>query len=178
MSRLCIVRHALAVDRGTPGYEDDGLRPLTPEGREKMQWNALGLRELFTPAAILSSPLVRARQTADILCGVYPEAELRFSEALATGDHDALLDDVRGTRREAVAVVGHEPFLSGLLSYTLTADGDAMQTVLKKGAAALVGFSDDAVAGAGWLEWLLQPAALRMVAEGVPGQATKKRSRG
>ena len=61
---LCLVRHAIAVDRGTPGYEDDSLRPLTSRGRDRMRVAAQGLRSFFTPEAILTSPLLRAKQTA------------------------------------------------------------------------------------------------------------------
>lgn len=161
MIRLCIVRHAIAVERGTPGYANDGLRPLTAEGRERMEANAAGLRALFTPTAIVSSPLLRARQTAEILGGVFPKASIRYSDALVAGDHDALLAELRGGDA-AVAVVGHEPHVSSLLSYVLTADEGRVAAVFKKGTAALAGFEGDPAPGRAWLEWLLQPAALRL----------------
>ena len=102
--RLYLVRHAEAA----PGEPDD-LRPLTPAGRESAR--ALGARlaaEAPPPEAVLSSPLLRARETAAELCrtlGCEPETD----ERLAPG---ATADDVRAAvagRGEAVVVVGHPP---------------------------------------------------------------------
>lgn len=102
--RLYLVRHAEAA----PGEPDD-LRPLTPAGRESAR--ALGARlaaEAPPPEAVLSSPLLRARETAAELCrrlGCEPETD----ERLAPG---ATADGVRAAvagRGEAVVVVGHQP---------------------------------------------------------------------
>jgi phosphohistidine phosphatase SixA len=64
---ICLVRHAIAVERGTPGYEDDFARPLTADGRKRMTLAAAGLAKVFGAQMILTSPLVRAAQTADVL---------------------------------------------------------------------------------------------------------------
>ena len=45
---LYIVRHAIAVQRGTPDYEDDSQRPLTDKGRKKMKKIVQGLRQFDT----------------------------------------------------------------------------------------------------------------------------------
>jgi phosphohistidine phosphatase len=102
--QLVIVRHADAASG-----EPDELRPLNPEGRETAR--ALGQRlaeEGVRPDAVLTSPLLRARETAQELArpaGVEPEPD----ERLAPG---ASAEDVRAAaqgRGEIVIVVGHQP---------------------------------------------------------------------
>ena len=69
---LYIIRHAIAVDEGTPEYEDDSQRPLTDKGKKKMRQIAKGLRALGVEFdLILSSPYVRAKETAEILADVF-----------------------------------------------------------------------------------------------------------
>ncbi|MBA4181250.1 MAG: phosphohistidine phosphatase SixA [Anaerolinea sp.] len=158
---LCLVRHAIAVERGTRGFEDDSLRPLTPDGARRFRAAGRGLVTLVTPQVIMTSPLLRARQTAEILMDVYGLAKLHFSDALASGDHAALLRDVVELEARSVMLVGHEPHMSGLLSYLLAGDETAVSSTFKKGSAALVSCQDEPAAGECWLEWLVQPAALR-----------------
>ena len=74
--QLCFFRHGIAVDRADPAYQDKD-RPLTPEGQSKTQGAARGLRRLNLPFdAVLTSPWLRAKQTAAILTEVWglPEA--------------------------------------------------------------------------------------------------------
>ena len=112
--RLYLVRHAHAA----PG-EPDELRPLTPQGRE--QARALGARlrdEEACPDAVLTSPLLRARETGGELARAL-EIEAEPDERLAPG---AGVDDVRAAvagRGENVIVVGHEPDCSQIAA-TLT----------------------------------------------------------
>lgn len=99
--QLLIVRHAEAA----PGNPDE-LRTLTPEGREQARALGRSLREQgFEPDAIVSSPMLRARETANALDLGEPEVD----ERLAPG---ASPDDVRDAalgRGDAVLVVGHQP---------------------------------------------------------------------
>lgn len=162
---LCLVRHAIAVERGTRGFEDDNLRPLTPDGSERFRAAARGLATLVSPQVIMTSPLLRARQTAEILMDTCGLAKLHFSDALASGDHVALLRDIIELEAHSVMLVGHEPHMSGLLSYLLTADDGAVSSTFKKGAAALVTCQDEPAPGHCWLDWLIQPAALRKLGE-------------
>lgn len=162
---LCLVRHAIAIDRATPGFENDDLRPLTPDGAKRFKQAARGLAVLFTPQVILTSPLVRARQTAEILMATYHLPNLHVSDSLASGDHVALLRDVAEVEAQSVLVVGHEPHISGLLSYLLADNESRLGATFKKGAAALVSCVDEPEADACWLEWLIQPAALRRLAQ-------------
>jgi phosphohistidine phosphatase len=99
--RLLIVRHAEAAS-GRP----DELRPLTSEGREHAR--ALGTRlreEGFAADAVVSSPLLRARETADALGLGAPEID----ERLAPGATPFDLRDAAIGRGETVVVVGHQP---------------------------------------------------------------------
>lgn len=102
--RLYLVRHAEAAS-GSP----DDLRPLTPAGRD--QARALGARlrkEGVRPDAILTSPLLRARETAELLgreLGSIPEAD----ERLSPGATPASLSDAVAGRGETVVAVGHQP---------------------------------------------------------------------
>lgn len=155
---LCLVRHGIAVERGSAGYTNDASRPLTDEGRERMGQVAAGLARLWTPELVVSSPLVRARETAEILQAAWGNPRMRFSEALATGDHDELFEDMADMDGERVAVVGHEPWISGLLSLVLSGDTSLVRSPFKKGGAALVRFAEGAAGpGAGELAWFLPP---------------------
>jgi len=160
--QLCLVRHGIAGERGA-AYPDDSLRPLTEKGRARMHVAAMGLHKLVKPDAFLTSPLVRARETAEILLDVYGAKKLRVSDALASGDHAALFADVNALQAPIVMAVGHEPFISQTLAIALTCDAAGMIAVFKKGAAALVTFDGPATPGKGVLEWLSQPAGLRAI---------------
>ena len=136
--RLLIVRHAIALPRGTPGVAD-ALRPLTSRGKRRFETAARGLaRALPRPDAVLTSPWKRARQTADILAAAYGRLEPKETQALAGGSFEALAHVLADYPEDAtVALVGHEPWLSALLARLL---GSATEQRLefKKGGVALV----------------------------------------
>jgi phosphohistidine phosphatase len=99
--RLLIVRHA----ESAPG-KPDALRPLTPEGRE--QARALGERlraRDLVPDAVLTSPLLRARETAEALDLGAPEVDERLAPGATAEDVRAVATGRGGT----VLVVGHQP---------------------------------------------------------------------
>jgi phosphohistidine phosphatase len=99
--RLLIVRHAEAAS-GSP----DDLRPLTPEGREHARAVGDRLRkEGFAADAVLSSPLLRARQTAEALGLGAPEVDDRLAPGASPFD----VRDAAAGRGETVVVVGHQP---------------------------------------------------------------------
>lgn len=159
--RLCLVRHAIAADPGLPGFTDDFSRPLTEKGRARMEAAAGGLRRLVAPDVIFSSPLVRAKETAEIVAAVCGIDEIRLSDLLASTDYAALLSLVAGTGAETVLTVGHEPSTSEMISLLLTGDPGMLDIIMKKGGAALVRFDGAPAPGTGTLEWLIQPAGLR-----------------
>ena len=159
--QVCLVRHGVAGDPDPRKWPDDAGRPLTTDGVAKMREAARGLAEIFGASAVLSSPLVRARQTAEILMERFEIEDLHLSDALATGDDGQLLRDIAALGAAKVFAVGHEPHMSRTLSNLLTADADCLSSQFKKGAAGLVVFEAEIAPGLGYLEWLLQPAALR-----------------
>jgi phosphohistidine phosphatase len=162
--RLLIIRHAIAVDPETAGV-DDAERPLTEEGARKWRAAAQGLAAILDPpGALLTSPFLRARQTAEIAGQAWGGLDPRKTDALAGGSFDELAAVVDGYRdRELVAMVGHEPWLSSLLAHLLgTRHGERL--AFKKGGAALLEVPAGLAAG-GRLLWLLPPRLLRALAE-------------
>lgn len=159
---LLLVRHAIAVERGSGGYVDDRARPLTPEGRKRMAEAAAGLARVFTPGEILTSPVLRARQTAEILAKTW-KAPLSELESLGRGDHAATVSAVQHRAADRLVLVGHEPWMGELLSYLLTGDAAAVAAPFKKGGAALVtGFGGNG-AGEWALTWAMPPGVLRRI---------------
>ena len=160
---IYIVRHAIAVERGTPGYEDDSQRPLTEPGRKKMQKIPNGLERLGVQFdVILTSPYVRARDTAKILADRYDMTDkIFFSENLIPpGNFEALVFEIHEKYDLAnIALVGHEPMLSSLISWLTTGDTDARIT-LKKGGVAYLTSDSLHQDGRATLEWLLTPSLM------------------
>jgi phosphohistidine phosphatase len=157
---LLIIRHAIAVERGTPGIPDE-KRPLTPEGELKFREAAKGLALLVDrPHALLTSPWLRAKQTAAIAGAAWGRLEPKETAALAGGSFDeleAVLDPYPDDA--TVVVVGHEPWVSALLARLLGARHDDRLT-FKKGGAALVDVPGRLAEG-GSLAWFLPPKVLR-----------------
>jgi len=158
--QLLIIRHAIAVERGTPGIPDE-KRPLTPEGELKFREAAKGLALLVDrPAALLTSPWLRAKQTAAIAGSAWGRLEPKETAALASGSFDELAAVLDPYPDDAtVAVVGHEPWVSALLARLLGTRHDDRLT-FKKGGAALVDVPGRLAEG-GSLAWFLPPKALR-----------------
>lgn len=114
MNDLYLIRHGLAGERGT--YENDDERPLTKEGQSKTRKVAIRLKELELQFdRILTSPLIRARQTAEILKSVGLSNQLEECKALAPdGDINDWLTSYNSwisTASKPLALVGHQPDL-------------------------------------------------------------------
>jgi phosphohistidine phosphatase len=161
--RLLIVRHAAAVERGTPGVSEEE-RPLTPEGEKKFRRAAKGLARLEKPPrSILTSPLVRARQTAAIASEAWGKPAPKTLDALADGSVEDVLDALAKLPASAtVALFGHEPQVSALAA-ELLGTPFSNRLAFKKGGVALVEIEGDPHAG-GRLVWFLPPGALRDLA--------------
>ena len=159
---LYLVRHAIAAERG-PKYPDDRLRPLTPAGAKKFGEAVPGLLEMDVVIDfVLTSPLVRARETATILAaGLKPKPALAEIEALAPGGrHPAVIEAIKThtKRHRRLALVGHEPDLGELASRLIGARGNIE---FKKGAVCLIEVDGNTPGGPGTLRWMLPPRALR-----------------
>ncbi|HUQ81250.1 MAG TPA: histidine phosphatase family protein [Gemmatimonadaceae bacterium] len=162
--RLLVIRHAIAEDRdafATSG-RDDTLRPLTDEGRRKMRRAARGLRQLVRrPDALVASPLTRALETAEIVRAEYEMDRVEQMPELAP--ERSLPDAVAALGRfpgAVVAIVGHEPQLSHLVTFLVTGN-DLGALELKKGGACLLEFDGIPKAAAGTLLWAVRPSMLR-----------------
>lgn len=162
--QLLLIRHAPAVQRGTAGISDDD-RPLTPKGRKKFQVAAAGLRRILDrPDVLLTSPLSRARATAEIAARAFGRIEPRTEPTLAGDSVSKILGALeKVAASELVAVVGHEPLLSGVLAHLL-GSRDPERLEFKKGGAALVDLPRGLAAG-GQLLWFLKPRILRRLSE-------------
>jgi phosphohistidine phosphatase len=161
--RLVIIRHAVAVPRGTPDMEDDD-RPLTPKGRKRFRQAARGLAAVLKrPDALLTSPLPRARQTAELAAKAWGKVKVSETPVLAGGTFENLaLALAPFGKGETVVVVGHEPDLSELLGRLLGTPHDDRLT-FRKGGTALVDVPGPLQEG-GRLIWYLTPRLLRALA--------------
>src|SRR5687768_14395355 len=122
--KLLVIRHGVAEDRAAfaATQQPDAARPLTPGGRKKMKKAAKGLASLAPELEVVAtSPLTRAVETAGIVAGAYGSPEVSEVAALVPGAKPAELVPwlKEQGRRELVAVVGHEPHLSRLVSFLL-----------------------------------------------------------
>ncbi len=163
---LYIIRHAIAAQAGTNGpAEDDSQRPLTDKGRKKMRQIAQGLKELETQIdLVLSSPYLRAKQTARILAKKFElsKDKVILTENLSpTGYVDQLVNEINDNYAEVtnIALVGHEPSLSGLASMLLSGD-PALSITLKKGGICKLSVETLQYGRCATLDWLLSPAQL------------------
>ena len=166
---LYILRHGIAVERGTPGFTFDSQRPLTSEGRRKLRRISRALQQLdLSFDVILSSPFTRARQTAEIVAAnLNLNKKLKFTEALAPATSRVrLIREINSIRPSPndVLLVGHEPSLSELISLLLCGDADCT-ILLKKGGLCKLSVERRLIAGqCACLECLLTPRQLvRMV---------------
>ncbi len=158
--RLYLLRHGIAVDHGTPGIAEDE-RPLTPKGIERVEQVAEGLRQVgVKPDAILTSPLPRARRTADIVARVIDiEDRLSNADALRPPATAASIRNWLSTRTEGeLMLVGHNPNLTELLGLLLGIAADRLPFDLKKGGIAQL--SSDG-SGDYRLDWLATPRLFR-----------------
>jgi phosphohistidine phosphatase len=163
--KLLIIRHAIAEDKAVwaqTGASDDD-RPLTAEGRVKMVKNAAGLHTIISDIKLLAtSPLLRARQTGEIVGAEYGLSIVSITESLVPSQPLSSFIDWLAAKPSGgvIAVVGHEPHLSVLATW-LVSGIEESRVELKKGAACLISFDDTPQSGGGRMRWLLQPSQLR-----------------
>jgi phosphohistidine phosphatase len=158
---IYILRHGIAVERGTPGYKKDSDRPLTKEGEEKMQQIAQALLAMrLQPDLILSSPYERAARTARIVADEL-DTEVTFTDLLTPdGNAGELIAEINDARPQRVLLVGHEPDLSQLISVLVSGGTDAT-IELKKGGLCKLTSEKLSFGQSATLNWLLTPKQLR-----------------
>lgn len=161
--KLYILRHGDAVEHGDPRYKEND-RPLTPKGIQRTKQLAHVLREMrISFDSILTSPLARARETAEIVArGLKLQDNVRFSEHLApSGSMEELVHQINTIRPapKSVLLVGHEPYLSGFTSLLCTG-GPGLPVIFKKGALCRLDFEVLTCGKCAALDWLLQPRVI------------------
>jgi phosphohistidine phosphatase len=160
---LYLVRHGVAAERGS-NWPDDAKRPLVPRGVARLRREAAALKALkITFGVVLTSPLVRAAQTADVLAaGLAPRPPIHTIASLAPGGaYAAFLDDLaKYTKRSHIACVGHEPDL-GQLAARLIGAKRALE--FRKGAICRIDLDGFPPNGPGHLRWFVTPRMLRRV---------------
>ncbi len=158
---LYLLRHGLAVEPGTHNFVQDSERPLTPKGERKLGQIAEAMKALgLSFNLILSSPYLRARQTAEIIAEAYrARKRLQFTDALTpTGNLKELVGLLHAAdpAPDCVLLVGHEPYLSKLISLLVSGDTD-VQITLKKGGLCKLAIESLKHGRCASLEWLLTP---------------------
>jgi len=162
---LFALRHGIAVDLGTEGCVRDPERVLTPKGEKKTRRVAKAIKEMeLSFDLLLSSPYVRARQTADIVADELG-MDVELTDALIPRAEIQKLLQALESHRPApqnVMIVGHEPHLSELVGYLL-AGADRSFVTLKKSGFCKLAIRSLKPAHA-TLEWLLTPKQMCLMA--------------
>ncbi len=171
--RLYLLRHGPAGSRDT-WQGDDALRPLTEKGARRMREAAAGMKRLgLAVDTVATSPLARARQTADIVADTL-HLPVEEQKGLSPGFGLAQLAGLLTIYTEAsgLMLVGHEPDFSALIGRLIVSRGEA-QVMLKKGACCALDLPDETpdpdhdakqLAGSATLLWLLTARQLGLLA--------------
>lgn len=162
---LYLVRHAIAAERGEE-WPDDTKRPLTERGMARFREEMSALKVLDVAIdEIFTSPLVRARQTAELLAaGVTGKPPVKLLDALAPG-HTAtqvMAQLARAAKRRRIALVGHEPDLGELAAHLI---GAQHAIPMKKGGVCRIDVGTLTSRRAGSMIWLATPKMLRHIGE-------------
>jgi phosphohistidine phosphatase len=161
---LYLVRHAIAAERGED-WPDDDKRPLTERGISRFKDSVKGLEVLDVELdEIFTSPLVRAKQTADLLAAVKGKPSVKLLDALAPGHTpgSVLAQLAKTAKRRRIALVGHEPGLGELAAHLIGA-GRALP--FKKGGVCRIDVESLTSRRAGALAWFVTPKVLRKLGE-------------
>jgi phosphohistidine phosphatase len=166
---IYVIRHAIAAPvTASEAAQDDSQRPLTGNGYRKMRRIARGLNQLRASLdLILTSPYVRAAETAKI---VAKEFELSKENVVVTdhlspeGAADRLIEEIQAHHGSIgkLALVGHEPSLSSLISL-LVSGNPGLSIALKKGSVCRLSVDVLQYGRCATLDWLLAPAQLAAI---------------
>src|SRR5215510_613466 len=161
--QLFIIRHAVAEERGD-AWPDDAKRPLSEDGTARMRKAARGLARLgITLDVVVTSPLVRAKQTAEIVAaGMNPRPPIVSIESLTPDGtfQDIIADLEKQAKRTRIAIVGHEP---GIGEFAARLIGSRHSIEFKKGAVCRIDVDALPPSGPGDLRWMLTTKILRSI---------------
>ncbi len=163
--QLYVMRHGIAVARGDPNFPNDAQRPLTPEGKKKLRGIAKGLFRLGLDVdSIITSPLIRASETAAVVAEVFDTGvKIESSDFLRPGGSLQALLTSLGKRNDhrSVLVVGHEPDLSEGVAKLIGNTRASFQ--FKKGGCCRIDFDRFPPRPPGKLIWWLTPRVMRKI---------------
>jgi phosphohistidine phosphatase len=166
---LYILRHGIAVEHGAAGYKNDDERPLTSKGERKVWLIADAMKALeLSFDVILSSPLVRARETAEIVAeALKAKKRMELTDTLAPQESAKPLVEYlhKQGALDDVLLVGHEPFLSRLISLLVSGDSET-SVLLKKGGFCKLATEELKQGKCATLEWLLTPRQMGLMKKG------------
>jgi phosphohistidine phosphatase len=158
---LYLIRHGIAAERGDE-YPDDSKRPLTPDGIASLRKETRALEALGVAFDhIITSPLVRAKQTADVFAQhLASKPSISSSDSLApAGSFAAVVQEVvKHARKTRIALVGHEPNMGELAARLI---GSKTPLEFKKGGICRIDFDVLPPKGTGHLRWFVTPKMLR-----------------
>jgi phosphohistidine phosphatase len=152
--RIYILRHGIAEDAPPGGADAD--RPLTQEGKQKLRGVLERARRAgVRPTIILTSPLKRAVETAEIAASILHGADdlVRTNALEPSGTPERVWKEIRARKAEEVLIAGHEPLLSTLVGFLLGCD--ALLVRMKKGSLVSVDVEADGTQPHGVLNWML-----------------------
>ena len=166
--KLFILRHGIAAMRDDLDVENDSQRQLTPKGKRQLRQSAAAMKKMgLRFDLILSSPYLRAKQTAEIVADFLKlNKKLHFSNALVPdGSPNVLIRQLHEIKPapENVLLVGHEPYLSSLISL-LTSGGIDLAMDFKKGGLCKLETERLSYDRCATLIWLLMPKQMKMIA--------------
>ena len=165
---LFILRHGIAVDRDPVSFPDDSRRPLTLKGEDRIRGICEAMKALeLSFEHLLSSPYRRASQTAEIVAtelGLKKALEFR-DDLTPEGDSKALVRHLSKLEPtpENVLLVGHEPYLSGLISQLISGEIAAAIDLKKGGLAKLEIETQLRLGPCAKLAWLLTPKQMALM---------------
>jgi phosphohistidine phosphatase len=167
--RLLLLRHAIAEDPRA-GLDDEDRR-LTGEGKRKLREVVAGMRAVEIEVdLVLTSPLVRARETAAIVAEAYDhEDRVEILNALSPGGRPSTVLDALAAHGDAenIVLVGHQPDMGELASTLLVGSAGLVRLPFKKAGLASIVVGGLPPSGAGMLEFFLTPTQLRKIGRAV-----------
>jgi phosphohistidine phosphatase len=164
---LYILRHGIATDPDAHEFAKDADRPLTAEGKRKLRQIADAMEAMgLSFDLIVSSPYLRARQTAEIIAEALEERKrLELPDSLTPGGSPRKLVELLNHLEpspENVLLVGHEPYLSSLISLLVSGDA-SLAVVMKKGGLCKLSTESLQYGRCAALVWLLTPKQMALM---------------
>ena len=155
--RVIILRHGISEEAHPQG---DYYRRLTPEGRVKLERVAAFLNKRIRPDLVLTSPLVRAVQTAELFSKALEYRNtIAESRNLEPGSSpDSIIEEISALDDGEVLLIGHDPQLSSLVERMVSSGN--LNFSMKKAAVARIDFDHAVRAGEGELKWAVAPGII------------------